>query len=98
MGSAGVSFDLGGARAASFNVGDLYLRLDEVFDLRADLAPYFGGRDLAVPEAFPTQSFFVAAGPLRVVVEPSDYGRLIEQDTFKHQADYARNPQLDAKL
>ena len=98
MGTAAASFNVGDARVASFNVGDLYLRLDEVFDPKADLAPYFGGRDLTVPEAFPTRSFFVAAGPLRVVVDPSDYGRLVAPDHFRSPEGYAHPPPLDAQL
>ncbi|MDG6912609.1 MAG: MBL fold metallo-hydrolase, partial [Nitrososphaerota archaeon] len=48
--------------------------------------------------AFPTQSFFVAAGPLRVVVDPSDYGRLVAPDHFRSPEGYARPPPLDAQL
>ena len=98
MGSTGVSFHIGGVRVHSFNIGDLRLRLDEVFDPKADLSPYFGDRDLAASEAFPTRSFFFAAGDLRVVVDPSDYSRLVAPDHFRGPAGYVSPPPLEAQL
>ena len=79
----GVSYRVGRGRVVSFNLGDLELRLDEVFDPKADLSPYFGGRDLSAPEAFPTRSFYVSSGSLRAVVDPSDYGRLVSPGHFR---------------
>ncbi|MDG7026084.1 MAG: MBL fold metallo-hydrolase [Nitrososphaerota archaeon] len=98
MTPAAVSFRIGDARVTSFDVGDLSLRLDEVFGPSSVNARYFGGRDLTVPEAFPTKSFFVASGPLMVVVDPSDYGRLLSPDHFKTRAGYVSPPPLEVQL
>jgi glyoxylase-like metal-dependent hydrolase (beta-lactamase superfamily II) len=98
MTPAAVSFRIGSARVTSFNVGDLSLRLDEVFAPGSADARYFGGRDMTAPQDFPTKSFLVASGPLTVVVDPSDYGRLLSPDHFKARAVHVSPPTLEAQL
>lgn len=95
---AGASFRVGRAQVFSFDVGDLELRLDEVFDPKADLSTYFGGKDLSSPEAFPTRSFYVSSGSRRVVVDPSDYARLVSPGHFRAPRGSAPPPTLEEQL
>ena len=87
-------FQVGEATVWVFDTGALELGLEEVFDPKVRLSNFFGRRELETPGAFPTHSFLIQSSEAVVVVDPSDYGRLVAPGHFKSPGGYSPPPPL----
>ncbi|MDG6988426.1 MAG: MBL fold metallo-hydrolase [Nitrososphaerota archaeon] len=93
-----LALKVGEARVTVFNVGDILLGLDEVYDKSVDLSRYFPEEKIGKKAGFPAQSFLIESGGVKVVVDPSDYSRLVAPGHFTPPAGYAPPPALTAQM
>lgn len=90
-------FRVGDAEVTAFRVADLSMTPEEVFGNDPALSRYFDA-PLTAAETLPNYSFLVSAGPLRVVVDPGEYSRLVAPGHFNAPEGYAPPPSLTDQM
>lgn len=95
---APLQLKVGDARVTVFNVGDMLFGLDEAYDKSVDLPRYFSKEQIGKKAQFPTQSFLIESGEVKVVVDPSDYARLTAPGRFSPPPGYVLPPPLLSQL
>jgi glyoxylase-like metal-dependent hydrolase (beta-lactamase superfamily II) len=91
-------FRVGDARVTVFEVASLTLGKKDIFGPRVDLTKYFDEKTIAAPELFPTSSTLIESGDAKVMVDPSDFKRLVGPDHFKAPPRYRPPPPLAEQL
>jgi glyoxylase-like metal-dependent hydrolase (beta-lactamase superfamily II) len=91
-------FRVGDAKVTVFEVASLTLSMKDVFGPKVDLAKYFDRKTIAAPELFPTSSTLIESGSAKVMVDPSDFKRLVAPGHFKAPPRYRPPPPLPEQL
>jgi glyoxylase-like metal-dependent hydrolase (beta-lactamase superfamily II) len=91
-------FKVGDARVTVFEVGSLKLSMGEVFGADVPLSRYFDEKTISSPELFPTYSTLVESEDSRVMVDPSDFHRLVAPGHFGAPDGYTPPPPLANQL
>jgi glyoxylase-like metal-dependent hydrolase (beta-lactamase superfamily II) len=91
-------FKVGDARVTVFEAASLQLSMGEVFGPDVPLAKYFDEKTISSPELFPTYSTLIESGDSKVMVDPSDFNRLVAPGHFNAPDGYRPPPPLEQQL